>query len=119
MDRRAFLTSAPRQLLSGMKALMNDVAAFAWPTAGGQERTVHSQVALLDIARCLAWSGMACQVCYLTCPTRDHAIMFEEGRPTVVASVCNGCGICVDVCRAVNDLEAIQLVDVTRRRVTT
>jgi len=109
VDRRTFLTSVPRQLFSGVKALMNDVAAFGWP-AGGLEHAVRQQVALLDVSRCLAWSGMDCQLCYLTCPKRDEAIMLERGRPVVVASACDGCGVCVEACRTVNDLGAIGLV---------
>ncbi len=119
IDRRTFLTTAPRQFLSGVKALMHDVAAFAWSVADGQERAVRQRVALLDVSRCLAWSGTDCQICYLRCPKRDEAMRYEEGRPAIVTSVCDGCGICIDVCRAVNDLEAIQLVDVTTSRVTT
>ena len=119
MDRRTFLTSAPRHLLSGVKALMHDVAVFTRPFADGQERVGRQRVALLDISRCLAWSGADCQACYLKCPKRDEAMRHEDGRPAIVTSVCDGCGICIDVCRTVNDLEAIQLVDVTTNRVTT
>ena len=107
IDRRAFLTSAPRQLFSGVKTLMHEVAAFARPASGGQERAVRRQVALLDVSRCLAWSGTDCQVCYLKCPKRDEAMMLEGARPIIVTSVCDGCGICVEVCRMVNDPGAI------------
>ena len=89
---------------------MNDVAAFTWPAAGRQEHDVRQQVALLDISRCLAWSGTDCQVCYLKCPKRDQAMTLDGGRPTIVSSVCDGCGVCVEICRTVNDLGAIQLV---------
>lgn len=111
IDRRTFLTSAPRHLLSGVKALMNDVAVFAWPIADKQEHAALRRVALLDVSRCLAWTAVDCQLCYLKCPKRDEAIVLEEDRPVVVASACDGCGVCVDVCRSINDLGAIQLVD--------
>ena len=110
IDRRTFLTTAPRHLLSGVKALMNDVAAFTWPIADGPDRTVHQRVALLDVSRCLAWSGMDCQMCYLKCPKHHEAMTLEGGRLTIVTSGCDGCGICIDVCRTVNDLGAIRLV---------
>ena len=119
IDRRAFLTSAPRHLLSGVRALMHDVSAFTWPASGGQERGARRQVALLDISRCLTWSGTDCQMCYLACPKRDQAMMLQGGRPIIVISVCDGCGVCIDACRAVNDLDTIQLVDSTTSRVTT
>lgn len=119
MDRRAFLTSAPRRLLNGVMTLVSDAAAFARPVADRQEHATLRRVALLDVSRCLAWAAVDCQLCYLTCPKRDEAIMLEGGRPTVVTSVCDGCGMCIDVCRNANDLEAIQLVDVTTSRVTT
>ena len=118
IDRRTFLTTAPRRLLSGVQALMHDVAALTGSLAHGQEGAGRQRVALLDVSRCLAWSGTDCQACYLKCPKRDEAMMLEGVRPTIVTSVCNGCGICIDVCRAVNDLEAIQLVSVATSRVT-
>lgn len=119
IDRRTFLTTAPRYLLSGVKALMQDVATFAWPIADGPDHAVRQRVALLDVSQCLAWSGTDCRMCYLQCPKRDEAIALEVGRPTIVTSECDGCGLCIDACRAVNDLEAIHLVDVTTHRVTT
>lgn len=119
ITRRTFLKSAPRRLLSGVAALMDDVAAVTWPAAGGPECPARRQVAVVDASRCLAWSGTDCRMCYLTCPKRDEAIALDEGRPLIMASVCDGCGVCVEACGSVNDLDAIQLVDVTRRRVTT
>lgn len=117
MDRRAFLTSAPRRLLANARNLMKIVTA----TTEGDRR-----LAVLDVARCLAWGagpplaslaeGGECQLCYLRCPLRDGAITLECGRPTIVASVCDGCGICVDVCRTVNDLGAIQIVSASSKR---
>jgi Pyruvate/2-oxoacid:ferredoxin oxidoreductase delta subunit len=110
IDRRAFLVSAPRRLFSGVKALLHEVAAFPWPAAGGQEPAARRQVAVLDVSRCLAWSETDCQICYLKCPKRDQAIMLEGSKPTIVTSVCDGCGICVDVCRSVNDCGAIEVL---------
>ena len=109
LDRRAFLTSAPCRLLNGVKALVSDVTEFAWPVSDRQAPATLRRVALLDVSRCLAWAAVDCQLCYLKCPKRDEAIALEGGRPVVVASACDGCGICVDVCRSINDLGAIQL----------
>ena len=108
MDRRAFLTSAPRRLLANARGLMKIVTEV--PPQGDR------RLAVLDVARCLAWGAVECQLCYLRCPLRDRAITLDGGRPTIVASVCDGCGICVDVCRTVNDLGAIQVVSASSKR---
>ncbi len=70
------------------------------------------RIAVIDLARCLAWGGSACQTCYLRCPLRDEAIVLDDNRPLVMVSACDGCGVCVDACRAVNDLGAMQLVHI-------
>jgi Pyruvate/2-oxoacid:ferredoxin oxidoreductase delta subunit len=91
---------------------MNDVAAVTWPAADGPERAMRRQVALVDVSRCLAWSGTDCRMCYLHCPLRDEAIALDDGRPLVMASACNGCGVCVEACRTVNDVGAIHIVTI-------
>ena len=102
VDRRTFLFSSPRRLLKDLRTVWGDVT-----TPTGNQR-----IAVLDISRCLAWGDGDCQLCYLRCPLRDHAIVLNSGRPVIAASACDGCGVCVDVCRSVNDLGAIQLVEV-------
>jgi Pyruvate/2-oxoacid:ferredoxin oxidoreductase delta subunit len=112
IDRRTFLTSAPRHLLEGVRALMTDLKGLSPPVLGGQAHSLSRRVAMLDVSRCLAWGGGSCQVCYLRCPLREHALVLEDGKPTVVASACDGCGICVEACDAVNDLRAMVLASV-------
>ena len=106
MDRRAFLAAAPKQLFRGVQALMTPVVAPA--ALASVEAT--QRVAILDVSRCLAWGEGHCQLCYLRCPLRDRALVLEGGKPVIVTSACDGCGVCVDVCRTVNDLGAIQQV---------
>ncbi len=48
---------------------------------------------------CLAWQGSFCSICSERCPVED-AIVIELGRPRVVDTRCNGCGLCVQVCPA-------------------
>jgi Pyruvate/2-oxoacid:ferredoxin oxidoreductase delta subunit len=48
---------------------------------------------------CLAWQGSFCSTCSERCPV-EGAIAVELGRPRVVESQCNGCGLCVQVCPA-------------------
>ena len=118
-DRRTFLKTAPRHLLDGVRVLLTDLKGLASSGSTDQERPAARRMAILDVSRCLAWSGTDCRMCYLRCPKRDEAMLLEAAKPTIVTSVCDGCGVCIDVCRTVNDLEAIQLVDVTTSRVTT
>ena len=116
MDRRAFLASAPTRLFRGVQALLTPVVV---PTALTPANAAQ-RVAILDVSRCLAWGeGLpaapaaqagSCQLCYLRCPLRDRAMVLEAGRPVIVTSACDGCGVCVDVCRTVNDLGAMQMV---------
>ena len=111
IDRRTFLKVAPRHVLDGVRGLMSDLGRFASPLPAGREQPATRRIAMLDVSRCLAWGVGGCQLCYLQCPRRDGAIVLESGRPTVVLSGCDGCGVCVDVCRTTNDLGAIQLID--------
>lgn len=119
VDRRTFLKAAPRRLLDGVRVLLSDLKGLASSGSTDQQRPAARRMAILDVSRCLAWGTGACQLCYLQCPLRDRGIVLEGGKPTIVASVCDGCGMCVEVCHTVNDLAAIQLVDITTRRVTT
>lgn len=95
VDRREFLRSAPKMLLEGWRSL---------------RRLGSERLAVIDIARCAAWGVGTCQSCYLQCPLRDEAMVLCEGKPIVVASACDGCGVCVEACRTVNDLGAVWLV---------
>ena len=56
---------------------------------------------------CLAWQGSFCSTCSERCPV-EGAISIESGRPRVVESRCNGCGLCVQVCPA--PLNAFELL---------
>lgn len=64
-------------------------------------------VVRIESARCLAWQHSFCTVCTEHCP-EPGAIVSEQGRPTVDASACTGCGICVQVCPApINAFETL------------
>lgn len=101
MDRRAFLKSAPSWFLDGAKRML------------ARDSGSRRRLAVMDIARCLAWGEGSCQACYLRCPLRDEAILLEGGRPVIVASSCDGCGICEQACRTVNDLGAIRMAEIS------
>lgn len=127
VDRRTFLKWMPRQVFNDVKALMTELSSACSTSLraesrvelgesasvtiahdGGLER--HRRVATIDVSRCLAWGASDCQLCYLRCPLRDEAIVLDGGKPTIVASACDGCGVCVTACRTVNDLGAIHVV---------
>ncbi len=69
---------------------------------------VRLGIATVDKERCIAWTWKGCTLCEPECAT--HAIVLDESRrPTVDASLCNGCGRCEHVCivsiaRAYGDL---------------
>lgn len=107
IDRRTFLTAAPRRILRRLRTLMSDAASQAVSDGTGRRR-----LAVVDVSRCLAWGAGDCQLCYLRCPRRDEAITFHDSQPTIVAQACDGCGVCVEACRAVNDPPAIDIVTI-------
>jgi len=132
VDRRTFLKWMPRQVFNGMKELMTDISSASSTISHEVGAGSGRRLATIDLTRCLAWeaslpalpdgslpapsaAGQAgaqvgeCQLCYLRCPLRDEAIVLDGGKPTIVAQACDGCGVCVEACRAVNDLGAIHI----------
>lgn len=74
-------------------------------TSGLEFRTPNLQVestmgiAVVDQERCIAWDPASggCRECANRCPY--EAISLDaSGRPVVDASLCNGCGLCENVC---------------------
>jgi len=55
--------------------------------------------ALIVQGDCLAHRGSFCSTCIERCPV-PGAIATTHGRPSVVADLCNGCGICQFMCPA-------------------
>lgn len=108
VSRRTFLRRLPRQIVAGVRKLMAD--GFSGGVAESHVTTSvrGRSLAVIDISRCLAWGASPCQACYLRCPLRDEAMVLDDGRPLIMASACDGCGVCVEVCRTVNDHGAIE-----------
>lgn len=104
-SRREFLKTFPYQLLENIRST---IQSFHSEEAESGEKL--PQVAQIQIARCLAWQGMDCQLCYLACPLREQAIQIHDQKPIITASNCDGCGLCQQACRTVNDLIAIELI---------
>jgi Pyruvate/2-oxoacid:ferredoxin oxidoreductase delta subunit len=109
LNRREFLRELPRHLLQKFVAAARE-GIFAFSPRAEEEVPVQNLVAQVEISRCLAWSGLICQQCYLACPKRDHAIEMRDQKPAIAASICDGCAMCVRACETVNDLTAIRMV---------
>jgi Pyruvate/2-oxoacid:ferredoxin oxidoreductase delta subunit len=113
INRRFFLKSFPQALLQGLRSLTADrVPISAREGALEKDFTGPTKEALayIDVTRCLAWEGTSCQACYLACPIRDEAIEMDDQKPVIIVSGCDGCTLCVDACKTVNDLGAIRMV---------
>ena len=79
VNRREFLGLAPRHLLGGIRAALNQTMALALMSVAEHPSTAQ-QIAVIDLANCLAWGGSACQTCYLQCPLRDEAMVLDDER---------------------------------------
>ena len=113
LTRRGFLSLLTGTLASGAWAEAAPDAgpgtrgAPADPPAGAPVPGEVRRVAL-HRESCLAWGGTDCVACYIACPLRGRALVFEAERPRLDLEVCNGCGDCVRVCRTVNDRGALR-----------
>lgn len=108
MDRQEFLKGMPAYLAGLLRQALGREPAG--PESGGTDRPARvegDRVAVLDPERCLAWVGLDCQLCYVRCPLREKAIVMREGRPVIVPESCDGCGLCEEACRAVNQPPAV------------
>jgi Pyruvate/2-oxoacid:ferredoxin oxidoreductase delta subunit len=112
-DRRHFLKSLPHQVVKGVRAVagggflpsLTEIESNTDP-----EQAQEPSVARIDVAKCHAWAGLSCQLCYLACPKRDQAIEMRDQKPVIIASGCDGCAMCDVACRTVNDISAVAMV---------
>ena len=127
-ERRLFLRKLPWQVINGIRSIVSaipnseiaslralgplgpEAASFGTLPCDDNCAASKPQIARLDIARCLAWGAMSCQLCYLACPARDQAIEMRDQKPVIISSFCDGCSMCVSACETVNDLPAIKMV---------
>ncbi len=61
-----------------------------------------SNIGVAKVVRdaCVAWDWQGCTVCADACPVEGAIHLDERGRPHVRSGLCNGCGICEQVCPA-------------------
>lgn len=111
VSRKDFLTALPRHALGAMQSWAEEHLARWTPETLPTQRP---GVAVIDVARCLAWGTFGCQSCYLACPRKGLAMEMIESKPVVRVSGCDGCAMCVTACRTVNDLSAIRVLSTER-----
>jgi ferredoxin len=114
LTRRGFLALLSGPLASGawteaasLHTQPGPDGAPAGPPAGAPARLESRRLALHRDS-CLAWGGTDCVACYIACPLRGRALVFERERPRLDLDVCTGCGDCVPVCHTVNDRRALR-----------
>lgn len=49
---------------------------------------------------CVAWDWQGCTICADECPVEGAITLDDRGRPHVDESLCDGCGLCEQVCPA-------------------
>ncbi len=91
MNRRDFLSSLIPNRWSG-RAMSAENAVVGTAAA-------LPQVAVIAGRHCLAYQGSFCSTCRERCPI-EGAIVIERGLPRVMPALCDGCGICHDLCPA-------------------
>lgn len=55
-------------------------------------------VAVVVKDACVAWDWMGCTLCHDRCPVEGAITLDATKRPVVHADVCDGCGVCENVC---------------------
>lgn len=99
LSRREFFERLTGATASGLQC---NSPATTSPGSGA------GRLLILERDRCSAWSGHDCRMCFVVCPLRGRALVFESERPRVDPSACDGCGACVEACRTVNDRAALR-----------
>jgi ferredoxin-type protein NapG len=70
-------------------------------------RDIRLGVAVVNHRLCTA--GQGCHACVSKCPTDALTMDFDAQRLVVTVERCVGCGMCEQVCRAVNDHIAVKV----------
>ncbi|MBA4150236.1 MAG: 4Fe-4S binding protein [Verrucomicrobia bacterium] len=64
-----------------------------------EAKPVEARVAIVQGRFCLAYQKSFCSTCIERCPV-EGAITLRDNYPMVNAELCNGCGICHELCPA-------------------
>lgn len=90
LSRRGFLSGGFLRFLGAEGVQVSGTCSQAANT---------SFVARILPTACVAFRGTLCVTCEERCPV-PGAVVLERGRPRIDSELCDGCGVCVEVCPA-------------------
>ena len=85
------------------------IAACATEALLPVEERGQIRMGLASVSHRDCTAGQGCHACASKCPTEALSMDFDRQRLEVTAERCVGCGLCEQVCRAVNDRVAIRV----------
>ena len=85
------------------------IAACATEALLPVEGREQIRMGLAAISHQVCTAGQGCHACASKCPTDALSMDFDSQRLVVTIERCVGCGLCEQVCRAVNDRVAIRV----------
>lgn len=109
VTRKELLQSALQHFKNGF-----DIFGRIYQSSIQQSAWQKTKIALINIERCLAWGGADCQFCYLVCPLKEKAIQIHNEKPVIIASGCDGCGVCQKACETITDMVAVSITGIRR-----
>ncbi len=77
------------------------------PLEPAPEGASPRRIARIDSPRCVALSSF-CSTCSERCPVEGAVVLFRN-QPRIDPEVCDGCGVCADLCPA--PLKAISMLE--------
>ena len=111
IGRKEFFKKIANSMVEGVFTLTKEYAGISEDLVIEASQIQEPKIAQVDVGKCLAWSGMSCQLCYLSCPLREQALYMQDIKPVVNVTACDGCGYCVTACATVNDVCAMVIMD--------
>jgi len=99
MSRRGLFSLLGRSLQAPAQPASEVLStAIQRPASPPPGAAPQDHVAVIQGRFCLAYTSF-CTVCSERCPVAG-AMKLDKGIPMVMADLCNGCGVCHDVCPA-------------------
>ncbi len=100
VSRRAWLRGGwLAELVQSASATAATAAEASTASAAAPRAEPQRRVAKILRAHCIASASMFCGTCVERCPV-PGAMRLGGGRPVVDKALCDGCGVCQQVCPA-------------------